>query len=77
MKIKNKFDKLFYDYMYGDWDSLNQFVWIYMHISFLLLTFLSGFYLAKDKYLLTCFLFSFTMFFFYRRYTYARPEKFS
>lgn len=74
MDIKKIFDKLFYTYMYGDWDSLNKWAWIYIHISIIFITFLCGYTFATGSYIQSIILILFPILFIYRRYTYARPN---
>lgn len=66
-------EELFYEYIYGDWDSLQRWAWLYVHIGILLATVLVGYTLATERYLLTLLLLPFPIGFLYRRYTYARP----
>lgn len=67
-------EAVFYDYLYGDWDSLQRWAWLYVHVGMLLATALVGYTLAKEAYLLTAVLLPFPIGFLYRRYTYARPS---
>lgn len=65
---------IFYTYLYGDWDSLQRWAWLYIHVSILLATALVGYTVARERYLLTLLLLPFPIAFLYRRYTYARPN---
>lgn len=65
---------VFYEYLYGEWDSLNRWAWLYVHIGILFATALVGFTVARGEYLLAVLLLPLTLGFLYRRYTYARPE---
>jgi hypothetical protein len=65
---------LFYEYIYGDWDSLRRWAWLYIHVGILLITVLVGYTLAAERYLLALLLLPFPLGFLYRRYTYARPS---
>lgn len=66
-------DDVFYAYLYGDWDSLRRWAWVYVHVGVLLATALVGYTVAHERYLLTALLSPLPLGFLYRRYTYARP----
>jgi len=66
-------EDVFYEYIYGDWDSLQRWAWLYVHVGILLATMLIGYTLAYERYLLALLLAPFPVGFLYRRYTYARP----
>lgn len=66
-------ESVFYRYLYGDWDSLNRWVWVYLHVSILVTTALVGYTFARGAYLLSLLLVPIPLFYLYRRYTYARP----
>lgn len=66
-------EDVFYEYLYGDWDSLQRWAWLYVHVGILLATMLIGYTVAHERYLLTGLLAPFPVGFLYRRYTYARP----
>ena len=72
--MRSCIDEIFYEYIYGDWDSLQRWAWVYVHLGILLITILVGYTLANDQYLLTALLLPFPLGFLYRRYTYARPS---
>jgi hypothetical protein len=65
--------KTFYHYLYGDWDSLRRWAWLYVHVGVLLAAALAGYALARGRYLLALLCLPLTLGFLYRRYTYARP----
>jgi len=67
------FESVFYDHLYGDWDSLQRWAWVYLHVGILLATALAGYAVARQRYLLALLLVPFPLVFLYRRYTYARP----
>lgn len=67
-------DRVFYEYVYGDWDSLQRWAWIYVHVGILLATVLVGYTVAHGRYGLTLVLLPLPLGFLYRRYTYARPS---
>jgi hypothetical protein len=71
-RIQSWFDSVFYGYVYGDWDSLSRWAWIYVHIGIFVATVLVGFTLARGDYILTLVLLVFPISYLYRRYTYAR-----
>lgn len=62
------------DHLAGDWDSLQRWAWVYLHGCILLATALIGYTVARGAYLLAALLLPFTLFYLYRRYTYARPD---
>jgi hypothetical protein len=66
-------ENIFYEYIYGDWDSLQRWAWLYVHVGILLATVLFGYTIAHERYLLTALLLPFPVGFLYRRYTYAKP----
>lgn len=66
-------DRIFYEYLHGEWDSLNRWAWLYVHAGMLLATALVGYTAARGAYLLTLLLLPFPLFFLPRRCTYARP----
>jgi len=72
-QVRNWFEFVFYEYMYGDWDSLNKLMWIYLHVGIMLMTVLLGASLAMGDYVISVLLLPFPIVFLYRRYTYARP----
>lgn len=72
--MRSIFEGVFYEYVYGEWDSLNRWAWLYVHIGILFATALVGFMVARGEYLLAVLLLPLTLGFLYRRYTYARPE---
>jgi hypothetical protein len=66
-------ETIFYEYIYGDWDSLQRWAWLYVHVGILVATAFLGYLLAQEQYLLAGLLVPFPLGFLYRRYTYARP----
>ena len=67
-------EDIFYEYIYGDWDSLQRWAWVYVHVGILLATMLIGYAIAHERHLLALLLAPFPIGFLYRRYTYARPS---
>jgi len=72
--VRAPIERLFYDHLYGDWDSLQRWAWVYLHVGILLATALLGFAVARGRFGLAALLAPFPVFYSYRRYTYARPE---
>jgi len=68
-------EDIFYEYIYGDWDSLSRWAWVYVHVGIMLATVLVGFTLARGDYLLTLPLLPFPLGFLRRRYTYAKRAR--
>lgn len=68
--IETTFD----DHLAGDWDSLQRWAWVYLHVCILLATVLLGYTLARGEVLLSALLLPFPLFYLGRRYTYARPN---
>lgn len=72
--MPERVESVFYEHLYGDWDSLRRWAWLYVHVGVLLATVLVGVTLARQRYLLTAVLLPLPLGFLYRRYTYARPS---
>lgn len=68
-------ERIFYEYLYGDWESLTRWGWIYVHTSILLATALVGFTFAQGRYGLTALLIPFPVTYLYKRYEKARTYK--
>lgn len=73
--MRHTLEHVFYEYIYGDWDSLSRWAWIYVHVGILLATVLVGYTLARGEYLLTLLLFPLPVGFLRRRYTYAKRAR--
>ncbi|MCU4742497.1 hypothetical protein OB955_11930 [Halobacteria archaeon AArc-m2/3/4] len=65
-------ESLFYTYLYGEWESLTRWAWIYVHSSILLATALVGFTFARGEYVLTLLVLPFPLVYLYKRYEKAR-----
>lgn len=61
------------EHRHGDWDSLQRWAWVSLHVGILLATALAGYAIARERYLLAALLAPFPLVFLYRRDTYARP----
>ena len=73
--MQGTLERIFYEYIYGDWDSLRLWAWIYVHVGILLATALVGYTFAHGEYLLTLLLLPFPLGFLRRRYTYAKRAR--
>ena len=71
----DRIEAFFYAHMYGDWESLRKWLWIYGHVSILLATALAGYSFAREAYLLTLLLVPFPVVYLYKRYEKARTYK--
>ncbi|WP_460922657.1 hypothetical protein [Salinarchaeum chitinilyticum] len=67
-------DRLFYEHLSGDWDSLQRWAWVYLHGCIMLATVLIGYAVARGELAIAALLLPFPVFYLYRRYTYARPR---
>jgi hypothetical protein len=61
--------------MYGEWESLTRWLWIYGHVSILLSTALVGYTFARGAYLFTALLVSFPVVYLSKYYGKARTYK--
>jgi hypothetical protein len=73
--MRSTIEHIFYEYIYGDWDSLSRWAWIYVHVGIMVATVLVGFTLARGAYLLTLLLAPFPLGYLRRRYTYAKRAR--
>jgi hypothetical protein len=73
--MRERIESFFYEYMYGDWESVTRPLWIYGHVSILLATALVGYTFARGAYLVTCLLLPFPAVYFWKRYEKARTYK--
>lgn len=71
----NPIEAFFYTYLYGEWESLRRWAWIYGHVSILLATALAGYAVARERYLLALLLVPFPLVYLYKRYEKARNYK--
>jgi len=70
--MSDRIEAFFYQYLYGEWESLTRGLWIYVHGSILLATALVGFTFAHGEYLMTALLIPFPIVYFYKRYEKAK-----
>ncbi|SNZ14996.1 hypothetical protein SAMN06269185_2342 [Natronoarchaeum philippinense] len=70
--MRETIERVFYEYLYGDWESLTRWGWLYAHASILLATALVGYTYAHERYVLTLLLVPVPMVYFYKRYEKAR-----
>lgn len=71
----DRIESFFYAHMYGEYESVTRWLWIYGHVSILLATALVGFTFARGAYLLTLLLLPFPAVYLYKRYEKARTYK--
>lgn len=71
----DRIEEFFYTYMYGEWESVTRWLWVYGHVSILLATAFVGFTFAHGEYLLTLLLLPFPIVYFYKRYEKAKTYK--
>jgi hypothetical protein len=70
--MRESIEAFFYDYMYGEYESVTRGLWIYGHVSILLATALVGYTFAHGAFLLTALLVPFPAVYLYKRYEKAR-----
>ena len=68
-------ERSYHRFLAGDWDSLQRWAWVYVHVGMLLATALVGYTIARGRLVLTALLLPLPLFFLARRYTYARPNE--
>lgn len=73
--MRDRIESFFYRHMYGEWESVTRWLWIYGHVSILLATALAGFTFARSEYLLTLLLVPFPLVYLYKRYEKAKTYK--
>lgn len=73
--MRDRIEAFFYAHMYGEWESLRKWVWIYGHVSILLATALAGYSFARGAHLWTLLLAPFPLVYLYKRYEKARTYK--
>lgn len=71
----DRIESFFYEYMYGEWESVTRPLWIYGHACILLATALVGYTFARGEYLMTLSLLPFPLVYVYKRYEKARTYK--
>lgn len=70
--IRDRIESFFYESLYGEYESVTRWLWIYGHVSIPLATALSGYTFARGRYLLTLLLVPFPLVYLYKRYEKAR-----
>jgi hypothetical protein len=73
--MRDRIEAFFYEYMYGEYESVTRPLWIYGHACILLATALVGYAFARGEYLLALLLLPFPVVYFYKRYEKARTYK--
>ncbi|MDF9747137.1 hypothetical protein [Natrinema salsiterrestre] len=67
-----RIESFYYTYLYGDWESMKRWLWMYGHVSILMATVLVGFTAGRGRYLLTVLLVPFPVIYLYKRYEKAK-----
>jgi len=70
--MPDRIESFFYEYMYGDYESVTKWLWIYGHVAILLATALVGYTFAQGEYVVTLLLLPFPAVYIYKRYEKAR-----
>ncbi|MDS0260907.1 hypothetical protein NDI56_16000 [Haloarcula sp. S1CR25-12] len=73
--MPERIESFYYTYCYGEYESLTRWLWIYSHVSILLVTALSGYAVAKERYLLALVLAPVPLVYLYKRYEKAKTYK--
>jgi hypothetical protein len=73
--MRDCIESFFYEHMYGEYESVTRWLWLYGHVSILLATALSGYAFARGRYLLVLSLVPFPLVYLYKRYEKARTYK--
>ncbi|MBX0288085.1 hypothetical protein EGH22_17270 [Halomicroarcula sp. F28] len=73
--MRDRIEAFYYAYCYGEYESVTRWLWIYGHVSILLATALSGYAVARQRYLLALLLVPFPLVYLYKRYEKARAYK--
>ena len=73
--MRSDFQRLLYEYTYGEYESVTRPLWIYGHVCILLATALVGYTAAEGEYPMTLALLPFPMVYLYKRYEKARTYK--
>lgn len=67
-------ERLFWDHLHGDWETLRRWAWLYVHAAILLATALVGYAVARGRFGIAALCLCFPLYYGYRRYDDARPE---
>lgn len=70
-----RIESFYYAYLYGEYESMKRWLWIYGHVSILLSTALSGYAVARGRLLVALLLVPFPLVYLYKRYEKARTYK--
>lgn len=73
--MRDTIERIFYEHLYGDWESLTRWGWLYVHTSILLATVLVGYSYARGRYGLALLLAPVPVVYLYKRYEKARAYK--
>ena len=71
--MRDRIEGVYYAYCDGDYESVTRWLWIYVHVSILLATALSGYAATRERYLLA--LVPFPLVSPYKRYEKARTYR--
>lgn len=66
-------ERAFYDHLYGDYETLQRWAWLYVHAAIAIATALAGYAVAEGAYGVAALLVPFPLYYGYRRYLDARP----
>lgn len=70
--MRNRIESFFYSHMYGEWESVTRWLWLYGHVPMLLATALAGCSFAHGRFLSTLLLVPFPAVCLYKRYEKAK-----
>jgi len=73
--MRDRIESFFYVYLSVEYESLTRWLWIDGHVSILAATALSGYAIARGRYLLALLLVPFPLVYLYKRYEKARTYK--
>lgn len=74
-KLSSSIENFYYEYLYGDWESMRHWLWIYGHSMIFASMFLAGFFIAKGNYVIGISLIPFSLIYLYKRHEKAREYK--
>lgn len=69
-----RIESVFWRHLYGEYETLERWAWVYVHLGIGLATALVGYAIAIGAYPLAALLLPFPLFYGYLRYRDARPE---
>ncbi|GGN90796.1 MULTISPECIES: hypothetical protein [Haloarcula] len=70
--MRDRIAAFYYANLYGEWESMTRWVWVYGHVSILFATALAGYSVARERYLLALLLVPFPVVYLYKRYEKAK-----